>query len=171
MIRRVLTALALVTGVLTFVAPAAQAAKNCMTADFPNQAAAQAYLGADPSDPEGLDGPPGSGQAGTGEYGVACESLPCPCDRANVDAAQSANANAAAAPNVIAASSDGSITVTFEAPLTTATVPRATTRRASRTVANTGPRDYVGVVAALGVALGIGGRPMRGRRALGAHFL
>jgi hypothetical protein len=41
---------------------------NC--SDFLNQAAAQAHLDADPSDPDGLD---------TDHDGVACESLPCPC--------------------------------------------------------------------------------------------
>jgi hypothetical protein len=43
--------------------------QNC--SDFPNQAVAQAHLRADPSDPDKLD---------TDHDGIACESLPCPCD-------------------------------------------------------------------------------------------
>lgn len=45
---------------------------NCE--DFDTQPQAQAFFDADPSDPDGLDGPPGD--AFTGEEGVACESLP-----------------------------------------------------------------------------------------------
>lgn len=45
---------------------------NCE--DFDTQEQAQAFFDADPSDPDGLDGPPGD--AFTGEPGVACESLP-----------------------------------------------------------------------------------------------
>ncbi len=45
---------------------------NC--ADFDFQEEAQAVYNQDPSDPEGLDGPPGNASAGT--PGVACESLP-----------------------------------------------------------------------------------------------
>lgn len=45
---------------------------NCE--DFDTQEQAQAFYDADPSDPDGLDGPPG--EAFTGEQGVACESLP-----------------------------------------------------------------------------------------------
>lgn len=46
---------------------------NC--ADFLSQADAQAVLRLDPSDPNGLDGD---------NDGVACEHLPCPCDRVPV---------------------------------------------------------------------------------------
>lgn len=50
---------------------------NCE--DFASQAEAQAALREDPSDPNGLDGPPGP--VGTGEPGVACEgALPGPVD-------------------------------------------------------------------------------------------
>lgn len=49
---------------------------NCE--DFDTQAEAQAFLRADPSDPDGLDGLPGS--AFDGVEGVACESLPSPTD-------------------------------------------------------------------------------------------
>lgn len=52
------------------------AERNCE--DFDSQAAAQDFLRDDPSDPDGLDGPPGEGF--TGEEGVACESLPAPFD-------------------------------------------------------------------------------------------
>ncbi len=45
---------------------------NCI--DFATQEEAQAFFDADPSDPDGLDGPPGD--AFTGEPGVACEELP-----------------------------------------------------------------------------------------------
>lgn len=45
---------------------------NCE--DFDTQEQAQAFYDADPSDPDGLDGPPG--EAFTGEPGVACEGLP-----------------------------------------------------------------------------------------------
>src|SRR5215211_1300829 len=47
---------------------------NC--SDFPNQAAAQANLRANPSDPNGLD---------RDRDGIACESNRCPCDRVPVD--------------------------------------------------------------------------------------
>jgi hypothetical protein len=46
--------------------------------DFPNQAAAQQALRAAPSDPDGLDGPPGPESHGIN--GVACEQLPGPKD-------------------------------------------------------------------------------------------
>ena len=46
---------------------------NC--ADFRTQADAQAVLRADPTDPNGLDGD---------ADGIACERLPCPCDRVPV---------------------------------------------------------------------------------------
>ncbi len=45
---------------------------NCE--DFDTQEQAQEFFDADPSDPDGLDGPPGD--AFTGEPGVACEGLP-----------------------------------------------------------------------------------------------
>lgn len=45
---------------------------------FPNQAAAQQALRADPTDPRGLDGPPGPESHGL--KGVACEQLPGPKD-------------------------------------------------------------------------------------------
>lgn len=53
---------------------AAQRDLNC--SDFPNQAAAQANLRANPSDPNRLD---------ADRDGVACESSRCPCDRVPVN--------------------------------------------------------------------------------------
>ena len=50
----------------------AQDTQNC--SDFEFQEDAQAAYDADPSDPNGLDGPPGEGF--TGEQHVACEALP-----------------------------------------------------------------------------------------------
>ncbi len=55
---------------------AAHADLDCI--DFPNQAAAQAHLRANPSDPDRLDG--------SDNDGLACESRPCPCDRTPVRA-------------------------------------------------------------------------------------
>lgn len=69
--------------VLFIAAPHAEAAgKNC--SDFTNQQAAQAFYKADTSDPDGLDGPIGPNNDSTGTVGVACESLPCPCDKTPV---------------------------------------------------------------------------------------
>ena len=54
----------------------AQVDLNCD--DFPDQASAQEELRSDPSDPNGLDGPPGT--ASSGVPGVACEDNPAPTD-------------------------------------------------------------------------------------------
>lgn len=51
--------------------PSARAADLYNCSDFANQAAAQAFLRSDPSDPSRLDGD---------HNGIACESLKCPCD-------------------------------------------------------------------------------------------
>jgi endonuclease YncB( thermonuclease family) len=60
---------ALVCGLIAALStPASAADRDC--ADFPNQAAAQAWLQAYAGDPDGLDG---------NSDGVACETLPCPC--------------------------------------------------------------------------------------------
>ncbi|MDQ3695025.1 MAG: hypothetical protein M3464_15565 [Chloroflexota bacterium] len=45
-------------------------------ADFDTQAEAQAAYDDNPNDPFGLDGPPGTGRAGAGEFGRPCEDLP-----------------------------------------------------------------------------------------------
>ena len=55
--------------VTALAAPAAAADLDCE--DFASQAAAQAHLRADPSDPDGLDG---------NDDGLACQSLPAPFD-------------------------------------------------------------------------------------------
>jgi hypothetical protein len=65
-----------VTSALVFCSPALAQELNCD--DFDSQAEAQDSLREDPSDPEGLDGPPGS--ASTGIRGVACEGNPPPTD-------------------------------------------------------------------------------------------
>jgi micrococcal nuclease len=60
---------ALVCGLIAALStPASAADRDC--ADFPNQAAAQAWLQAYAGDPDGLDG---------NSDGVACEARPCPC--------------------------------------------------------------------------------------------
>ncbi len=51
-----------VTSALVFSAPALAQELNCD--DFDSQAEAQDFLREDPSDPEGLDGPPGSASTG-----------------------------------------------------------------------------------------------------------
>jgi hypothetical protein len=76
--RRVVAAVATVGVAVLAVfvtSPAARADSDC--SDYPNQAAAQARLREDPSDPDGLDGEPGRNP---NEFGVACTSRPCPCD-------------------------------------------------------------------------------------------
>jgi hypothetical protein len=70
---RGLTAATLVVGGLLSIATAAHADLNC--SDFPSQAAAQAHLRADPSDPDHLDA--------NGD-GIACESNPAPNDLVKV---------------------------------------------------------------------------------------
>jgi hypothetical protein len=71
-----------VVAVAALATPAwAQDDQNC--SDFPSQAAAQAHLRADPSDPDGLDAHPGpaDGNDQAGGDGIACESNPAPFDR------------------------------------------------------------------------------------------
>jgi LPXTG-motif cell wall-anchored protein len=85
--RRIIPVVLLVLGALVVAAPAALAQaddQNC--SDFDSQAAAQAHLRADPSDPDGLDG--------NDNDGIACESLPAPFDRTPVVAAVAADADA-----------------------------------------------------------------------------
>jgi hypothetical protein len=169
-----MVAVMLVLGALVVVAPGAHAAgKNCD--DFTYQEDAQAYLRANPSDPDGLDGPAGTGTSG--RPGVACEGLPCRagCDYNNVYAQSTPVPTAApsieAAPARTLASSDGSVTATFSAPVTPAPVRRVAVRRATSALANSGPREDVPFIAALAVVLlGVGMR-LRGRRAAGLHWL
>ncbi len=58
--------------------PVASEQENLACLEFDSQAEAQQRLEEDPSDPDGLDGPPG--EAFTGIEGVACEDLPPPED-------------------------------------------------------------------------------------------
>jgi endonuclease YncB( thermonuclease family) len=68
-VRRALLLAGLACALITALpSPASAADRDC--ADFPNQAAAEAWLHAYAGDPDGLDGD---------SDGVACESLPCPC--------------------------------------------------------------------------------------------
>jgi LPXTG-motif cell wall-anchored protein len=77
--RRIIPVVLLVFGALVVAAPAALAqAGDQDCSDFASQAAAQAHLRADPSDPDGLDGD---------SDGIACESLGAPFDRTPVVAA------------------------------------------------------------------------------------
>lgn len=62
--------------------------------DFPNQAAAQAHLRANPSDPDRLD---------QDRDGIACETRPCPCDRVPVNRNAAPSPQPAPAPLPIAA--------------------------------------------------------------------
>ena len=78
MVHRILCLAALSVSAMLMVAPAASAqGLNCD--DFESQAAAQQRLREDPSDPDGLDGPPGE-ESFSGIEGVACEDLPPPTD-------------------------------------------------------------------------------------------
>lgn len=76
--KRTLLLAALFAALMLTIAPVANAQSgadgsfNCE--DFATQEEAQAVYDDDPSDPNGLDGPPGD--AFTGEPGVACEELP-----------------------------------------------------------------------------------------------
>jgi LPXTG-motif cell wall-anchored protein len=83
--RKVVPVLVLALGLLFAAAPAALALddQNCTPSDFPSQAAAQAHLRADPSDPDGLDAHvgPADGNDHAGGDGIACASLPAPFDR------------------------------------------------------------------------------------------
>jgi hypothetical protein len=63
---------------LVSTSPIAHAQNDLNCDDFSSQAEAQAELRSEPSDPNGLDGPPGS--ATSGIPGVACESNPSPRD-------------------------------------------------------------------------------------------
>lgn len=51
---------------------------------YESQALAQAALRENPTDPFGVDGPPGPNNDTTGTRGIACEQLACPCDRTPV---------------------------------------------------------------------------------------
>lgn len=68
--------LALVLAALAATVTAAGAVNDQNCDDFPSQKAAQEHLRADPSDPDGLDGPVGPNNGD----GVACEDNPAPTD-------------------------------------------------------------------------------------------
>jgi hypothetical protein len=72
-----------VVAVAALATPAWAQANDQNCSDFPSQAAAQAHLRSDPSDPDGLDAHPGpaDGNDQAGGDGIACESNPAPFDR------------------------------------------------------------------------------------------
>ena len=74
-------------------APAALAVDNQNCRHFPSQAAAQAHLRADPSDPDGLDAHvgPADGNDRAGGDGIACEGNRAPVDTARVFAPNAPN--------------------------------------------------------------------------------
>jgi hypothetical protein len=80
--RRSIVLLATAVVLALWATPAiAQDDQNCD--DFESQAAAQAHLRSDPSDPDGLDARPGpaDGNDQAGGDGIACEDNPAPYDR------------------------------------------------------------------------------------------
>ena len=80
--RRTIVLLATAVVLALWAIPAfAQDDQNCD--DFESQAAAQAHLRSDPSDPDGLDAHPGpaDGNDRAGGDGIACEGRPGPFDR------------------------------------------------------------------------------------------
>jgi hypothetical protein len=80
--RRSIVLLATAAVLALWATPAfAQDDQNCD--DFESQAAAQAHLRSDPSDPDGLDARPGpaDGNDQAGGDGIACEDNPAPFDR------------------------------------------------------------------------------------------
>ena len=94
MARRIIPVVLLVFGALVLAAPAALAQagdQDCY--DFDSQAAAQAHLRADPSDPDGLD---------SDSDGIACESLGAPFDRTPVVAASGGVGSTAGAGGTLA---------------------------------------------------------------------
>ena len=124
---------------------ARQAATDC--SGYPSQAAAQAALRADPSDPNNLD---------PDDDGIACENNPGPYDRTPVNR-----------------QTGGPSPTTTIAVLTTTTTtqPVTTVDRSTDQMANSGPRDAVGIVSLLGVIAFAVGFALRGRRAAGVHWL
>src|SRR5581483_3814864 len=72
--RRVALAAVVFGAFVIGLAKPAYADLNC--SDFPNQAAAQAHLRANPSDPDRLD---------ADRDGIACERNRCPCDKTPVN--------------------------------------------------------------------------------------
>jgi hypothetical protein len=91
--------------------------------DFKSQAAAQAHLRSDPSDPDGLDARPGpaDGNDQAGGDGIACESNPAPYDREPVFAGPKPTQPPTTAPPTTAPPNEAPVTETpvTEAPPTT----------------------------------------------------
>jgi hypothetical protein len=79
--RRTIVLLATAVVLALWAIPAFAQDQNCD--DFESQAAAQAHLRSDPSDPDGLDAHPGpaDGNDRAGGDGIACEGRPGPFDR------------------------------------------------------------------------------------------
>jgi micrococcal nuclease len=116
-------AFALVAALLLWTVPVhAQRGNTLNCSDFPTQAAAQAALRADPSDPNRLD---------ADRDGIACERNRCPCDRAPVSRAAPgvAPAPALAAPRPAAPTAPAPAVVPPSAPVPPEAHAAATVRR------------------------------------------
>jgi hypothetical protein len=74
--RRLIVAIVAVLAMVTGLSYSASAQDLYDCSDFQYQEDAQAVYDADPSDPYGLDGPPGPNNDTTGTPGLACEHLP-----------------------------------------------------------------------------------------------
>jgi hypothetical protein len=118
-----------------------QAAQDC--SGYPSQAAAQAALRANPSDPNDLD---------PDDDGIACENNPGPYDRTPV--------NRQTSPPTTPTTLGSGVTTTTQPPTTV-----------ERTMAESGPRDVVGILSLFGVVAFAAGFALRGRRAAGLHWL
>lgn len=124
---------------------ARQAATDC--SGYPSQAAAQAALRANPSDPNNLD---------PDDDGIACENNPGPYDRTPVNRPGTGGAVT---------------TTTLPVFVTTTLVPPTTVAAAPDVMANSGPRDAVGLISLAGVVLFTIGFALRGKRSTGVHWL
>lgn len=111
-------------------------AQDCSS--YPSQAAAQAALRANPSDPNNLD---------PDDDGIACEDRPAPFDRTPVNRGGTQPAT------------------------TTTTEPAVTVDRSTDDFADTGPRDWVGLITLVGVVSFTVGVALRGKRSTGVHWL
>lgn len=128
--------------------------QNC--SDFESQAAAQAHLRADPSDPDGLDGSPGRN---AGDDGVACENNSGPRDEVSVYAQEQTSTTTVTSPPPSAV---------------TQTTPTSLRVQRSDSLAGTGPitEMWLALCGATLVAAGIGARRRAGdARPAGDHWL
>ena len=147
--------------------------QNC--SDFATQQDAQNHLRADPSDPDGLDGPPGT--ATSGLPGVACEDNPPPRDFTNVYAQPpvttappvATTAPPVTAPPVVATGQTAEVRIISETGPVAASVARSSTSR-SGSLPATGPAPYAAAVGILGAGALLAGASMRGRRSPGHHW-